>query len=194
MTTRHLFIDGSTQFALERNLWFIPYIEVLFTGTHLMVNRRTIDIVGGSERSSENRLLANENTKHHDPHIFICTTLWQENEQEMFTLTRTLIRQGYHFTHWYRIRKLSYWYLCKRLIQHNQKRQDNIHQRSIDDINYNLEVNIYFDNAFRTRNTKPKAYQDRKGRTKYNRNGLRTSFTDECKTSIPLKPNKKSGC
>lgn len=60
-----------------------------------MVNRRTVDIVGGSQRSSENLLLADENSEHHDPHIFICTTLWQENEQEMFTLTRTLISEGY---------------------------------------------------------------------------------------------------
>ena len=54
-------------------------------------------------------------------------------------------------------------------MQHNERRKTSRHKNS-DEINYNLEINIYFDNAFQKRNTKPKAYQDGKRRVKYNRN------------------------
>ena len=42
-----------------------------------------------------------------------------------------------------------------RLMLHNQRRHESA-KRNADDINYNLEINIYFDNAFEKRNTKPK--------------------------------------
>ena len=54
-------------------------------------------------------------------------------------------------------------------MQHNERRKTSRH-KSMDEINYNLEINIYFDNAFQKRDTKPKAYQDTKRRVKYNRN------------------------
>ena len=84
--TWHLFNDMSTHFALERDLMFNLSYEILFQGANLMLNRRRID-----------RSLKRDNREGQtDPYIFICTTLWQENKQEMETLLRSLVRLSSH--------------------------------------------------------------------------------------------------
>jgi len=61
----------------------------------------------------------------HTPYIFICTTLWHEERVEMETLLRTLVR----------------------LIIHQKKK------REVDKNCYELEINIFFDNTFDSKNS-----------------------------------------
>ena len=84
--TWHVFKDHSTYYSLERDLMWSPSYEIAFQGANLMLNRR-----------KQRRNLIRDNTQgHSDPYVFICTTLWQENEQEMETLLRSLVRLSRH--------------------------------------------------------------------------------------------------
>jgi len=84
--TWHVFKDQSTHYALERDLMFNPPYEIGFQGANLMLNRR----------KKERRLIRDNREGQTDPYVFICTTLWQENEQEMETLLRSLVRLASH--------------------------------------------------------------------------------------------------
>ena len=84
--TWHVFKDRSPHFALERDLMFNPPYEIGFQGANLMLNRRR----------EERRLIRDNREGQSDPYVFICTTLWQENEQEMETLLRSLVRLASH--------------------------------------------------------------------------------------------------
>ena len=84
--TWHVFKDQSTHYALERDLMFNPPYEIGFQGANLMLNRRR----------EERRLIRDNREGQTDPYVFICTTLWQENEQEMETLLRSLVRLASH--------------------------------------------------------------------------------------------------
>ena len=84
--TWHVFKDHSTYYSLERDLMWSPSYEIAFQGTNLLLNRR-----------KQRRNLIRDNTQgHSDPYVFICTTLWQENEQEMETLLQSLVRLSRH--------------------------------------------------------------------------------------------------
>ena len=84
--TLHVFKDHSTHYALERDLMFNPPYEIGFQGANLMLNRR-----------KKERILIRDNREGEmDPYVFICTTLWQENEQEMEALLRSLVRLASH--------------------------------------------------------------------------------------------------
>ena len=56
------------------------------------------------------------------PYIYICTTLWHEEEVEMMTLMRSV----------------------SKLLRHARRREENPE----DDNNYNIEMHIFFDNVF----------------------------------------------
>ena len=84
--TWHVFKDQSTHYALERDLMFNPPYEIGFQGANLLLNRRR----------EERRLIRDNRHGQMDPYVFICTTLWQENEQEMETLLRSLVRLSNH--------------------------------------------------------------------------------------------------
>jgi hypothetical protein len=114
-------------------IFIIPGYRPLFTSTDLLLNRNTIDIDKIEEFSKRTtRLTVNFdrsrttiktdiwNNGQTVPMVFVCTTLWHENEIEMTTLLTSIIR------------------LIKDVETKRMKRKDF----------YNIEVHILFDNVY----------------------------------------------
>ena len=97
--------------------------ETYNLGLNHILNRRIRDRNGGREFGE---------TQSHEPYVFICTTLWHEEPEEMETLIRTLVR----------------------LILHQRQKTEDAKMRDPTEEVYEFEINIFFDNTFESKNSR----------------------------------------
>ena len=136
LLTLYLWTDRSSVYALDRHLFSIPVFRPIFSSTSLLLHRKRED---DPDRKIRLKSIAGRktSTSYYDessqtvPMLFICTTLWHEEENEMEQLTNSLVR------------------LCcqnkesKEAAKENAKLGPTKFQKF-----YNLEIHIFFDNVF----------------------------------------------
>ena len=88
-----MFFDRSAIYSLDRHLFSIPVFRPIFTTTSLLTARKREDDPDHKLR----RKIKNEKTsEYYDemtqsiPMLFICTTLWHEEDNEMEQLLNSL--------------------------------------------------------------------------------------------------------
>ena len=91
LCVRHIFHDKSYPYGLERMLFDSPFYRPVWTLQSLFLHRRRHDIssfnLGDIEDDGLKKDIENETV----PMIFICTTLWHEEDNEMKTLLTSIL-------------------------------------------------------------------------------------------------------
>ena len=140
LLTHYTWFDTSWVYPLERDVFVLPSYRPMFTTVFTLLNRRTLDLEAEDEEfnkdqidplSFRNRVGSKFITKktsiwdkgQHRPYIFICTTLWHEEDFEMRTLLRSVTR----------------------LLRHARQKLES------GENGYDLEMHVFFDNCFETR-------------------------------------------
>ena len=146
IATRHVWVDRSYPYALERTLFDTVIYRGAWTPLQLIIHRNRQDLAKhikdtkiqtmeallpgiGVARPDiligiKNRADEEYNATETKPMIFICTTLWHEEDNEMETLIKSLLR------------------LCQYV--NRRKRDPYLTSKEL----FNLEINIFFDNVF----------------------------------------------
>ena len=82
----YMFFDRSAIYSLDRHLFSIPVFRPIFTTTSLLTARKREDDPDHKLR----RKIKNEKNSEIIPMLFICTTLWHEEDNEMEQLLNSL--------------------------------------------------------------------------------------------------------
>ena len=141
--TQYVWKPKNFIYPLDRHVFMLPAFRPIGTSTFSLLNRRSVDIIeeqesevfntqfsAGSKTTTRKSTVQGRKTNksgmwskgQKNPYIFICTTLWHEEDFEMATLLRSVVKLLRHA----RIKK-------------NDPNQEN---------QYELEMHIFFDNVF----------------------------------------------
>ena len=141
--TQYVWKPKNFIYPLDRHVFMLPAFRPIGTSTFSLLNRRSVDIIEEQEsKVFGNEFSAGSNTTtrkstvqgrktnksgmwskgQKNPYIFICTTLWHEEDFEMATLLRSVVK----------------------LLRHARIKKDDPNQ----EYQYELEMHIFFDNVF----------------------------------------------
>ncbi|CAG5082997.1 Oidioi.mRNA.OKI2018_I69.PAR.g10253.t1.cds [Oikopleura dioica] len=138
--TQYIWTPRNFIYPLDRHVFMLPAFRPVGTSTFSLLNRRTIDIIEEQESDAFNKEFSSGSKKttrvsgrktnksgmwskgQKNPYIFICTTLWHEEDFEMATLLRSVVK----------------------LLRHARMKKNDPSQEN----QYELEMHIFFDNVF----------------------------------------------